>query len=53
MGGVLNIIIGIVFIIGGLTGNLALIGTNSGPWRSWALFLVIWVRRPDDPKPQR
>ena len=25
-----NIIIGIVFVIGGLTGKLALIGTNSG-----------------------
>ncbi len=25
-----NIIIGIIFIIGGLSGNLALLGTNSG-----------------------
>jgi hypothetical protein len=25
-----NILVGIIFIIGGLTGNLALIGTNSG-----------------------
>ena len=25
-----NIIIGIVFVIGGLTGKLALLGTNSG-----------------------
>ena len=25
-----NIIIGIVFVVGGLTGKLALIGTNSG-----------------------
>lgn len=31
MPGILNIIIGIVFIVGGLTGHLALIGTNSGP----------------------
>lgn len=30
MAGVWNIIIGIVFIIGGLSGQLALIGTNSG-----------------------
>ena len=30
MRGIGNIIIGIVFIIGGLSGNLALIGTNSG-----------------------
>ena len=26
-----NLIIGIVFIIGGMTGKLALIGTSSGP----------------------
>ncbi|MDE0853992.1 MAG: hypothetical protein OSA97_06180 [Nevskia sp.] len=26
-----NVIIGIVFIVGGLSGKLALIGTNSGP----------------------
>ena len=31
MRGVANIIIGIIFIIGGLSGKLALIGTNSGP----------------------
>jgi hypothetical protein len=31
MRGVFNIILGIVFIIGGLSGKLALIGTNSGP----------------------
>ena len=31
MRGIINIIIGIVFIIGGLTGNLALRGTHSGP----------------------
>lgn len=30
MRGVISIIIGIIFIIGGLTGKLALIGTNSG-----------------------
>jgi hypothetical protein len=30
MRGVINIIIGIIFIIGGLTGTLSLIGTNSG-----------------------
>jgi hypothetical protein len=30
MRGIINIIIGIVFIVGGLTGQLALIGTNSG-----------------------
>ena len=43
MGGVLNIIIGIVFIIGGLTGNLALIGTNSGPALAvLGVVLVIW-----------
>jgi hypothetical protein len=31
MRGVINVIIGLVFIIGGLTGNLALRGTESGP----------------------
>jgi hypothetical protein len=30
MRGILNIIIGIVFIVGGLTGNMALRGTQSG-----------------------
>ena len=30
MRGIVNIIIGIVFIIGGLTGNMALRGTQSG-----------------------
>ena len=30
MGGVINIIIGVVFIVGGLSGRLALIGTNNG-----------------------
>jgi len=28
--GILNIVIGLVFVVGGLTGKLALIGTNSG-----------------------
>jgi hypothetical protein len=31
MRGVISIIIGIVFIVGGLTGNMALRGTSSGP----------------------
>ncbi len=31
MRGVINIIIGVVFIVGGLTGRLALIGTHNGP----------------------
>jgi hypothetical protein len=31
MRGVINIIIGIVFIVGGLSGHLVLIGTSSGP----------------------
>ena len=38
-----NIIVGIVFIIGGLSGQLVLIGTDSGP--ALAVFgggLVIW-----------
>jgi hypothetical protein len=31
MRGIINIVIGVIFVIGGLTGRLALIGTNSGP----------------------
>jgi hypothetical protein len=31
MRGILNIIIGVIFIVGGLTGRLTLIGTHSGP----------------------
>jgi hypothetical protein len=30
MRGIGNIVIGIIFIVGGLSGKLALIGTNSG-----------------------
>lgn len=38
-----NIIIGIVFIIGGLTGNLALRGTNSGEAiAAVGAGLVVW-----------
>jgi hypothetical protein len=29
--GVINIIFGVIFIVGGLTGRLALLGTHSGP----------------------
>ncbi len=36
MRGVINIVLGIIFIIGGLTGRMVLIGTQSGP----ALALV-------------
>jgi hypothetical protein len=49
MRGIGNIIVGIVFIIGGATGKLALIGTNSSPaimvlgvalvaWGGWQAF---------------
>ena len=31
MRGVVNIIIGIIFIIGGLSGRLVFVGTHSGP----------------------
>lgn len=31
MRGIINIIIGVIFIIGGLTGKLALVGTHNGP----------------------
>jgi hypothetical protein len=38
-----NIIIGIIFIIGGLSGELALIGTNSGTALAVVGFgLVAW-----------
>lgn len=38
-----NIIIGIIFIIGGLSGNLALIGTNSGSaLAALGAGLLIW-----------
>jgi hypothetical protein len=30
MRGIINIVIGLVFIVGGLTGGMALIGTGSG-----------------------
>lgn len=31
MRGIINIIIGVAFLIGGLSGRLVLIGTHSGP----------------------
>ncbi len=31
MRGVINIVIGLIFIVGGLTGNLSLRGTSNGP----------------------
>lgn len=31
MRGIINIIIGIIFIVGGLSGKLVLLGTHSGP----------------------
>jgi hypothetical protein len=38
-----DIIIGIVFIIGGLSGKLALIGTNNGPaLAALGAGLVVW-----------
>jgi len=38
-----NIIIGLVFIVGGLSGRLALIGTNSGiALAVLGVILVIW-----------
>ena len=43
MGGIFNIIIGVVFIIGGLTGNLQLRGFHSGPALAVVgAGLVIW-----------
>ncbi len=39
----LNIIIGIIFIIGGLSGQLVLIGTDSGlALAGVGLLLVLW-----------
>ena len=38
-----NIIIGIVFVIGGLTGKLALIGTSNGPLlAALGAGLIVW-----------
>jgi hypothetical protein len=31
MRGIVNIIIGVIFIVGGLSGRLVLIGTHNGP----------------------
>ena len=43
IGGILNIIIGLVFIVGGLSGKLALMGTNNGTFLAIAGgALVIW-----------
>jgi hypothetical protein len=43
MRGIGNIIVGIIFIIGGLSGKLALIGTNSGGLLAvLGVGLVIW-----------
>ena len=52
MRGLGNIIIGIIFIIGGLTGNLSLRGTHSGPalavvGGALVLFGVIRMARPE------
>jgi hypothetical protein len=39
----IKIIIGVVFIIGGLSGNLVLIGTNSGgALAAFGAVLVVW-----------
>ena len=48
-----NIIIGIIFIIGGLSGKLALIGTSSSPaiiafgagLVAWGIYQVVQRRR--------
>ncbi len=52
MGGIINIIIGAVFIIGGISGQLALRGTNSGPalaglgavLAAWGIFQLVRAR---------
>ena len=47
MRGIISIIIGVVFIIGGLSGRLVLIGTNNGPALAvlGAVIIVIGVIR--------
>ena len=47
MRGIISIIIGLVLIIGGLSGRLVLIGTNSGPALAavGALVVVIGIAR--------
>ena len=43
MRGFVNIIFGVIFIVGGLTGKLALIGTHSGPALAVVgVGLIIW-----------
>ncbi len=47
MRGIINIIIGLVFIVGGLSGNLVLMGTHSGGALAavGAVLIVIGVLR--------
>jgi hypothetical protein len=47
MRGIVNIVVGIIFIIGGLTGRLVLIGTHNGPALAilGAVLLVIGLMR--------
>jgi len=43
MGGILNVVIGLVCIVGGLTGHLRLVGTDSGPLLAGiGAVLVLW-----------
>jgi hypothetical protein len=52
-----NIIVGIVFIIGGLSGKLALIGTSSGPALAavgaalvgWGIVKIVRARKAQQP----
>ena len=52
-----NIVIGIAFVIGGLSGKLALRGTESGPALAvlggmlaiWGIVQVVRSRRPSGP----
>ena len=41
MRGIISIILGIVFIIGGLTGKMALRGTHSGPALAAGCVLIV------------
>jgi len=46
MRGIINIVIGVIFIIGGLTGRLALVGTHSGPGLAVVGVILVVVGLP-------
>ncbi|HUB23778.1 MAG TPA: hypothetical protein VL992_00010 [Tepidisphaeraceae bacterium] len=47
MRGTIDIVVGVVFIVGGLTGRLVLLGTHNGPLLALlgAVLIVIGLKR--------